>query len=170
MAVQIAANTAEFNQALGRAESNFKNFTGSITKLAGAAGLSFEIFQVGGIFKDALSSIAEVESKLSTVKAITGATDREFELLRESALKLGASTKFTAAQVADLQTEFGRIGFSTSEILAATKATLFLPTVRAEVLPNWPNLAGFTVGGLGWVEEGPGGVGVVLVEWLMVQA
>lgn len=164
MAVQIAANTAEFNQALGRAESNFKNFTGSITKLAGAAGLSFGLFQVGGIFKDAISSIAEFESKLSTVKAITGATDREFELLRESALKLGASTKFTAAQVADLQTEFGRIGFSTSEILAATKATLLLATATGEDLAKSADVAGSTVRGFGLDAAETGRVVDVMAE------
>lgn len=164
LAVQIAANTAEFNNALARTEGHFKSFTSNINRLAIGVGASFGFAQVFAGVQNAFRSISEFESKLSTVKAITGATQKEFEQLRASALKLGASTKFTASQVADLQTEFGRVGFSTGEILAATKATLLLATATGEDLAKSADVAGSTIRGFGLDASETGRVADVMAE------
>jgi hypothetical protein len=149
MAVMISANTAEFNTALQRSQNQFASFTNNIQKLAGAVGVSFGAFQIFGVVKDAINSIKDFEHELSVVKAITGATGSEFKALRKSALDLGGSTKYTAQQVASLQVEYGRLGFTTEEILQATKATLDLATATGEDLAKSADVAGSTVRGFG---------------------
>lgn len=112
-------------------------------------GLSFGAFTVGTVIQSAVKSISDFEKEMSTVKAITGATEDEFKALRKSALDLGASTKYTSQQVAGLQIEYGRLGFTTDEILAASKATLDLATATGEDLAKAADVAGSTVRGFG---------------------
>lgn len=61
LAVQIAANTAEFNKALNRTEANFKSFTGGITKLAGTLGIAFGVEQVASFAFEVAKLAGEAE-------------------------------------------------------------------------------------------------------------
>ena len=61
--------------------------------------------------------------------------------MSKTAEDLGRSTFFTAQQVAELQTNFGKLGFTTQEILNAQEATLQLATATdtdldADAYPN----------------------------------
>lgn len=91
----------------------------------------------------------EFEQSMANVKAISGATGAEFNKLESSAKKLGASTKFTASQVAGLQTEYAKLGFSTKEILGAQSATLALAAATGAELPRASEVAGATLRGFG---------------------
>jgi hypothetical protein len=152
MAVQIAANTADFNQKMAGAQKSLLSVEKS-TKLAANAlqafGIGFGAFQIAGVIRSAASSIAALESELSQVKAVTRATDAEFQKLRKSAIDLGGSTRFTATQVAELQTAFGRLGFNTAEILQASEATLLLATATREDLAKSADIAGSTLRAFG---------------------
>lgn len=152
MAVMIAANTADFNKKLAESSSRMamlqKTVASANTTLAGF-GVGFGAFQVANVISNAIQSIAEFEKQLSTVKAITGATGKEFDALRQKALDLGRTTKFTSTQVAELQVAYGRLGFSTKEILDATEATLFLAAATGEDLAKSADVAGSTVRGFG---------------------
>lgn len=147
LAVQIAANTAEFGKSLKGAESQFKSFTNNISKAASIVGFGFGVSQIFDVLKSGIGVISDFEKEMSTVRAITGATGNEFDALRNSAIKLGGSTKYTAQQVASLQVEYGRLGFTTSEILAAQKATLDLATATGEDLAKSADVAGSTIRG-----------------------
>jgi hypothetical protein len=145
--IKISANSADLTKGLKQSQNQVQSFIGSVQKMAGQIGLAFGAFQAFDIVKGAVSSIMEFEKELSTVRAITGATDKEFQQLKRSALDLGASTKYTSTQVAQLQVEYGRLGFTTAEILAATKATLDLATATGSDLAQAADVAGSTVRG-----------------------
>src|SRR5690606_3323897 len=104
------------------------------------------------------------EKQMDTVAAIAGATGKEFERLREDALRLGAASQFTATQVAELQTEFGRLGFTTDEIIAATEATIDLATATGEDLAKAADVAGSTIRAFGLSAEETGRVVDVMAE------
>ena len=91
----------------------------------------------------------DFEQSMANVKAISGATGIEFRKLESSAKQLGASTKFTASQVAGLQTEYAKLGFSTKEILGAQSATLSLAAATGAELPRASEVAGATLRGFG---------------------
>ncbi len=91
----------------------------------------------------------DYEFQMAKVRAITGANNTEFKLLSESAKELGRSTFFTAQQVAELQTNFGKLGFSTEEILNAQEATLQLATATDTDLARAATVAGAAVRGFG---------------------
>ena len=86
---------------------------------------------------------------MAKVKAITGANRSEFLRLSKSAQDLGRSTFFTAQQVAELQTNYGKLGFTTQEILDAQEATLMLATATDSDLARAAIVAGSAVRGFG---------------------
>jgi hypothetical protein len=97
----------------------------------------------------AISVSSGFEQALSGLKAITGATNEEMAALSGNAKELGASTAFTASQVVELQTEFSKLGFTTSEILNATEATLALAAASKTDLATAAMVAGQTLRGFG---------------------
>ena len=147
--VKILASTAEFDKGIKASQTALGQFTSAVTKMGAAVGISFAAFQAVGVIKNAIGVIADFEKEMSQVRAITQATDEEFRLLEQSALDLGASTRYTSQQVAELQTEYGRLGFTTSEILAATEATLNLATATGSDLAQAADVAGSTVRAFG---------------------
>lgn len=149
MAVIIDGQTASFNKAMAQSQSQLKSFTSGITQVGTALGVTFGAVAVFNGLKAAVGILADFESTMSEVKAITGATGKEFEALEKDALKLGASTKFSSQEVGKLQIAYGRLGFNTQEILDATEATLDLAAATGEDLAKSADVAGSTVRGFG---------------------
>ena len=114
-------------------------------QIAAAFGVVTLIASLVLAFKQMISVNADFEYQMARVKAVTGATGAEFKKLELNALQLGASTKFTAAEVGELQEAFGKLGFSTKEILAATEATLTLAEATGSDLATAADVAGSIV-------------------------
>jgi len=104
-------------------------FIGRMTKsMAGAAlrlggmylGFQALVSVVGG----AVKIFVDFEKENSKLRAVLQANDVEMASLTEQSMALGSSTAFTATQVAELQTEYAKLGFPTNDILAMTEATL----------------------------------------------
>jgi len=66
----------------------------------------------------------------------------DMSMLRESAKALGGSTKFTATEVAGLQKNLAKLGFTTEEILNSTNAILGLAAATGEDLAKSAEVAG----------------------------
>ena len=75
--------------------------------------------------------LANFEQTMSTVKAISGATDAQFAELTETAKNLGATTRFTAAQAGEGLLFLSRAGFDVNESLEAVGGTLNLAQAGA---------------------------------------
>lgn len=97
-----------------------KNISGLGAKMAGfgaamAAPIALATRQFTS-FDDAIRMVA----------AVSGASGAELQALNDTARRLGATTSFTAVQVANLMTELGRAGFNPGQIQAMTAAVLDL--------------------------------------------
>lgn len=149
MAVIIDGQTASFNKAMAQSQSQLKSFTSGIQSVGAALGITFGAVALFNGLKAAVGIMSEFEHTMSQVKAITGATGKEFEKLQKEALRLGAATKFSATEVGQLQIAYGRLGFNTKEILDATEATLDLAAATGEDLAKAADVAGSTVRGFG---------------------
>lgn len=128
-----AAN--KMNAAGGKLMNTFKSAAVAIAS-------AFAVRAIVGAIKGAIAVFAKFEEKMAAVKAISGATDSQFLKLKNSAEKLGKSTVFTAAQVAELQEEYARLGFSSAEIMKVQSATLDLAAATGETLSNSAATAG----------------------------
>jgi len=138
------SSTSEWTKALGSFAFKF-NALGNI-----AANVLSRVTQLAKqAAREALKIIMDFEQAMADVRAITGATDAEFKRLERSARELGGSTKFTATQVAQLQKEYSKLGFSTQEILDASEATLSLAAATGTDLPRSAEVAGATIRAFG---------------------
>lgn len=152
LAVQITADVAKFGPAINQAQNQLKGLNESVksvNKVLGAFGVGFSAFAVVQGIKSVVGVASEFERTMSEVRAITGATGKDFDALRKSAIDLGASTKFSAKEVGELQIALGRLGFTTKEILEASEATLALAAATGEDLAKAADTAGSTVRGFG---------------------
>jgi hypothetical protein len=145
MAVEISANTAQFNAALKQTNAQLSSFQTSVVSAGKLVGGYFAAGQIFTGLKEGLQLITEFEYKMSTLQAISGATGAEMKVLRDDALALGSATQFAAKEVGGLQVEFSRLGFSTTEIRQATKATIDLATATGEDLAKSTFILGSSV-------------------------
>jgi TP901 family phage tail tape measure protein len=74
---------------------------------------------IGAGIGSAVHTAMEFEAQLDRVGAIADATETELEALRESALKLGATTSKSATEIAKGQEELAAMGFTAKEIVGA---------------------------------------------------
>lgn len=152
MVVQITANNAAFGAAMKQSQAQMRGFQKTAQTLntaLGAVGLGLGLTEAIRVFQASVGIMADFERSMSEVRAITGATGKEFKSLEADAMRLGRTTKFTATEVSQLQVAFGRLGFSTKEILDATEATLDLAAATGEDLAKSADVAGSTVRGFG---------------------
>lgn len=75
----------------------------------------------------AIKAAAEFDKQLSAVKSVSGATEKEMELVRAKALQLGRDTAFGAGEAAQAMFELSKAGLSTTDIIdGAADATVAL--------------------------------------------
>jgi TP901 family phage tail tape measure protein len=102
---------------------------------------------IGAGFVISTRIFAGFDDRMRVVRAVTGATEQQFESLREEAKRLGRTTSFTAGQVADAMTELGRAGFDPQAILDSTEAVLALARATNTELPRATEIAGAALRG-----------------------
>ena len=104
---------------------------------------------LGDQIKESIVVFKDFDFQMAKVRAISGATDEEFKKLKSSAEELGRTTFFTATQVAELQTNLSKLGFTSVEILDAQAATLATATAAGEDLGRTATVMGSAIRGFG---------------------
>ena len=133
---------------LANLEKRSNKTTKSFGKMAGQIAAAAAAFSaINSAVGSAIKSFRDFEFQMAKVKAVTGASEKDFKALSKTAKELGRSTFFTAQQVAELQTNFGKLGFSTKEILDAQEATLLLATATDTDLGRAAIVAGASIRG-----------------------
>lgn len=111
--------------------SSIKNKMFSVKSAIAATGAGFV---VGGFISSSVKTYAEFSSKMSEVKAISGATGKEFDVLSNKAKKLGTTTKFTATEAAEGMKYMGMAGWSAKDIKKGIGGVLNLAAASGEDL------------------------------------
>ena len=70
-----------------------------------------------GLGAAAVKTVAEFDTGMSKVKAISGATGEEFDQLRNKAREMGAHTKFSASEAAEAMNYMAMAGWKTQDML-----------------------------------------------------
>jgi len=109
--------------------------------------------------------VAEGFSKsMSKLSAISGATGDDLKALNANAQELGKSTQFTAAQVADAQTELAKMGFTTTGILNATSGALDLAVVSGIEMSEAAEIMAATMNGFGMATSEAGRITDIMAK------
>ncbi|WP_317317704.1 phage tail tape measure protein [Longibaculum muris] len=117
----------------------------SIVTKAFAAGTA--AVSAGGLAVIKMGS--DFEAQMSRVKAISGATQEDFQKLRDQALQLGADTSFSASQAAEGMENLAAAGFSVTETMEAMPGLLDLAAASGEDLSASSDIAASAIRGFG---------------------
>lgn len=117
----------------------------SIVTKAFAAGTA--AISAGGLAVIKMGS--DFEAQMSRVKAISGATQEDFQKLRDQALQLGADTSFSASQAAEGMENLAAAGFSVTETMEAMPGLLDLAAASGEDLSASSDIAASAIRGFG---------------------
>ena len=143
--VQVVVQGEKDLQRVGKtADKSTKSF-GKMAAGIVSAGAAFNA--INKAIGSAITTFKNFEFSMAKVKAITGASEKDFKKLTNTAQQLGRSTFFTASQVSELQVAYGKLGFTTTEILDAQEATLMLATATQSDLARAAVVAGAAVRG-----------------------
>ncbi|MHC2067634.1 phage tail tape measure protein [Bremerella sp. T1] len=89
----------------------------------------------------AATTYANFADKMAEVRAVTGATERQFGQLEAKARELGATTSYSASQVAEAMKFLGMAGFNPDQITAGIPAVLNLARAGSTDLATAADIA-----------------------------
>lgn len=96
-----------------------------------------------------LRTASTFQRSLNTIRAVTNATGKDFEMLKKQAIDLGASTRFTATEVADAMVNLGKAGLSVNEIYASMPGVLALAAATGGGLAEVARISSKALRGFG---------------------
>lgn len=153
----VGANVKPFNKAMNDMNRNLNKSLKNVDKIGRQMSMAFTA-PLGLIAGKGVQVFRDFEFQMAKVQAVSGATGAEFAKLSENAKQLGASTRFTASEVAMLQTEYAKLGFSADEITKVTGATLALAQASDSDLATAAEVAGSTLRAFGMSADETGRV------------
>lgn len=90
---------------------------GNKAKAVGSTMTQYLTVPLAAVGAASLKVTADFDSAMSKVKAVSGATGREFEQLRNKAKEMGEKTKFSASEAAEAMNYMAMAGWKTSDML-----------------------------------------------------
>lgn len=115
---------------------NEKGFSSGVSKIGKAAKTGLK---VAGASLVAMSGYAlkvgtDFDYAMSEVKAISGATGKDFQALRDKALEMGAKTKFSATEAGEAMKYMAMAGWKTGDMLNGVEGIMNLAAASGEDL------------------------------------
>lgn len=132
---------ATVTQKLTSLQSAFSTIGGGLTK-----GVTLPLVGVGTA---AVKMATDFEKQMSEVQAISRASGSDFDRLKETAMDLGASTAFSASEVAAGMTEMAKAGWDTDQIISGMGGVLDAAAASGEDLASVSTVVADAVTGFG---------------------
>lgn len=162
---KLGMTSSEIDKITQELERNAKGASAASKEIkalgAAYAGLAVAM---GVIIAESVKTAATFEQSMANVKAISQATGEEFEKLRNQAMQLGATTRYTAAQAADAQALLAQAGFKTKDIIASLPGVLSLASAGQTDLATTADIAASALNGFGLKAEETARVADVLAK------
>ena len=141
------ARLTQVTQRLTNAQNKFQSLRGQLT-WDNMKGDIIKASAGTAIFKKPIQVDMDFEAQMSSVKAVSQASDEDFIKLRTQALELGSSTQFTATQAAMSQENLSRAGMKTDEIMRAMPAVLNMAAAEGMDLDSASAIIAKGLGGM----------------------
>lgn len=119
-----------------------KALQGFGTVMFGIVGITLQFVRY---LTSAARTMREFEQANANLSTILGVNIKDMKALTDTALQLGRTTEYTAAQVTQLQTELAKLGFGQGSIIAMQKSVLQFATAVGANLGEAAEVAGSTL-------------------------
>jgi len=140
----------KLNEAQQTGSISSKGLAQSFLGVASGAALLYKGISV---LKDQLTlafeSAIDFQRAMKEVQAITRSSGEALSLLTKDANRLGSSTEKTSTQIASLQKELAKLGFTVTEILSSSSSIVDLSTATGEGLAQSATVAAATLRAFG---------------------
>ncbi len=148
ISIIVAANIKGLEKGMGKANKSLAKFASGAARMGSL--LSFSVTGPLAAFgKSAMDTFVQFESGMSKVGVVTNATTEELKMLTAEAKRLGATTEFSATQVAALQLTLGRKGFDPEAIKNMEQSVLDLSLATGEDLTLAADVVGASIRAFG---------------------
>lgn len=148
---QITEELKKAEQSTGRFSRNVGNYTQSMVKgfkqMFIQVGLGFTTIGqffvgVGNAIKSAIDTATQFNREVSKLAAILQTTADGVSALTAQAKQLGATTRYTAGEVVQLQTELAKLGYQQSQIINMSESVLAFAQATGTDLASAAGVAG----------------------------
>lgn len=110
------------------------NGLGSVFQSAGSLLTKSVTLPLAGVGTASVKLASDFESRMSEVKAISGATGKDFENLKKKAIEMGAKTKFSAGESADAFKYMAMAGWDAESMMSGIEGIMNLAAASGEDL------------------------------------
>ena len=111
---------------------------------------------VGGLGAAAVKVAADFDSAMSQVAAVSGATGKDLEALRDKAREMGSKTKFSASEAAEAMNYMAMAGWKTGDMLSGIEGIMNLAAASGEDLATTSDIVTDALTALGLSAEDSG--------------
>jgi TP901 family phage tail tape measure protein len=153
--VLLSLDSADYDQAVVRVsrsadqiQRSFKSVGRQATQLGQTLTLGLTL-PMAGIAKEAIGTGTKFESAINQIKGVLQPTADQMDVVRKTAMKLGADTVFSATDAADAMLELGKAGFNTQDAIRATADVLQLAAASSLSMGDAATLAARTLNAFG---------------------
>lgn len=143
--IDIEQTTLRGGRNVGNYHTAFRGLARTLSGVGAAFGIGFGISALTQGVRRGAEVFIDYNQQIALLRAVSGASSKEIEILDEQSKSLGETTQFTAKQVATLQTNLARLGFRPDEIEKTTEAVLDFSIATGEDLANSGKVAGQTI-------------------------
>lgn len=134
--VQIGADISQFTNQIQQATGSLQSFGQNVTQIGAGMAKTFgaAAVAIGAGLGSAVKQAASFDTEMRKAGAIAGASAKELDAMRKSALELGASTSESASSVAVAMTEMAAKGFTANQTIAAMPGVISAAEASGEDL------------------------------------
>jgi DNA repair exonuclease SbcCD ATPase subunit len=143
------AQLKKLDKTVGDNFRNVGNYESALGKLSNAFGLFGIAFGAGAITQFATKAVVDYEVQNSKLAGVLGTVTANTKNLQAVQRELGRTTAYTAGDVARLQVELAKLGFTNVEIENASNGILKLAGATGSDLARASEVAGSTLRGFG---------------------
>lgn len=138
--VRIGAEISAFQKGIRDVNSQVRKLTRELDDIGRGLTRSFTV-PIGLAAGASIKMAGDFEKSMNRVRALTGSTGEEFEMLRGVAKKLGAETQFSATQAAEGLSFLAMAGFNATQAAEALPGVLDLAAAGAVDLGQAADIA-----------------------------
>lgn len=132
---RLQQEAATTNTALSKIDVAGKKMETVGNSIAGAGKKMMGVTTViGGVGVAAVKTAADFDSAMSQVAAVSGATGKDYDALRNKAREMGAKTKFSATEAAEAMNYMAMAGWKTEDMLDGIEGVMNLAAASGEDL------------------------------------
>ncbi len=111
---------------------------------------------VGGLGAAAVKVASDFDSAMSQVAAVSGATGKDLEALRDKTREMGSKTKFSASEAAEAMNYMAMAGWKTGDMLSGIEGIMNLAAASGEDLATTSDIVTDALTALGLSAEDSG--------------